>query len=123
LQYDRHLEEAGMNTKLKHIDIRPELAQQAKWSASMLAKICGVSVRTLERHFHKQMGKTPKKWLTQKRQSQADELLRDGKTVKETATIIGYKCAQHFSRGFKKYWGYCPTMNSTLPRTEGRRMS
>jgi transcriptional regulator GlxA family with amidase domain len=52
-----------MNTRLNHIQNWPELAQQADWSASVLAKKCGVSVRTLERYFLKTMCKTPKNWL------------------------------------------------------------
>jgi transcriptional regulator GlxA family with amidase domain len=98
-----------MNTKVNHIQNWPELALQAKWSASALAKKCNVSLRTLERHFVKHMGKSPKKWLSEQRQLRAVELLQDGNSVKETAGYLGYKHATHFSREFKDHWAYLPT--------------
>jgi AraC-like DNA-binding protein len=88
-----------------------ELAQQTNWSASTLAKECGVSLRTLERHFLKVMGKRPQAWLREQRQDQAIKLLRNGCNVKKTATLLGYKHATHFSREFKKHWGHAPTEN------------
>jgi transcriptional regulator GlxA family with amidase domain len=60
-----------MNSKLNHVKNWPELAQAANWSAAILAKKCGVSVRTLERHFLKEMGKSPKAWLAETRQQLA----------------------------------------------------
>lgn len=98
-----------MNTKLKHVQNLPELARQANWSAAQLAKMCGVSRRTLARSFKKQFAKSPKIWITEQRQKQAVKLLRDGFCVKETAAELGYNCAHNFSRDFKKHWGYCPT--------------
>jgi len=46
-----------MKKRLQQIQDWPELARQAQWSASALAKHCGVSVRTLHRHFRRHMGK------------------------------------------------------------------
>lgn len=97
-----------MNTRLHQIQNWPELAQQAKWSATALAKKCDVSLRTLERHFLTQMGKTPKAWLAEQRQFRAVELLLDNSSVKETAIYLGYKHATNFTRKFKDHWGGCP---------------
>jgi len=52
-----------------------ELAKRADWSAINLAKECGSSKRTLERHFVKNFGKSPKKWLIEQRQQQGVEIL------------------------------------------------
>jgi len=98
-----------MNSKLHHIQNWEELAQQAQWSVFKLAKLCGVSTKTLERHFICCFGETPKAWLSQKRQHLAITLLRSGKTVKETANILDYKRPEHFSKDFKKYMGDYPT--------------
>jgi AraC-like DNA-binding protein len=54
------------------------------------------------------MGVSPRVWLFEQRQRQALELLRDGSSVKETAIILGYKSPTHFSRDFKKHFGYSP---------------
>jgi len=100
-----------MNTTLNHINLKdwPKLASDANWSVSRLAKKCQVSARTLERHFVKTMGKSPKAWLSANRQQRAVELLRAGNSVKETAACLGFKRPGNFSREFTKYWGCCPT--------------
>jgi AraC-like DNA-binding protein len=105
-----------MNTKLNHNPDWPKLAKQANWSVTKLASFCKVSPRTLERHFRRSTGKSPKEWLAEQRQRQALELLRDGSSVKETASLLGYSHAHHFSREFKERWGYSPRVADT-PRT------
>ena len=97
-----------MNSKLNKIQNWPELAYQASWSVSGMAELCGVSVRTLERHFLKQFGKSPIEWLAEKRQNQARRMLNRGSSVKETAASLGYEHSTNFIRKFKKYWGRCP---------------
>jgi len=97
-----------MNTALNHIQDWPELSREAKWSASALAKKCGVSVRALERYFRGQFAECPRTWLAEQRQRRAIELLRDGSTVKEVAGQLGYKNQHHFSREFKKQTGHPP---------------
>jgi AraC-like DNA-binding protein len=98
-----------MNTKLKHLQDWPELARQAKWSASALGKLCGVSVRALHRHFVKERGMNTKIWLAEQRQHKALDLLRDGLSIKETATALGYKEASSFTRRCKNQTGLCPS--------------
>jgi AraC-like DNA-binding protein len=55
------------------------------------------------------MGKGPKAWFAEQRQHRAVELLRDGSSVKETATSLGYKQASTFSREFMKHSGRYPS--------------
>jgi AraC family transcriptional regulator of arabinose operon len=100
-------------TSLSHIQNWPERAQQVKWSASALAKQCGVSERTLRRHFQKKMGKGPKNWLAEQRQRNARELLRDGSSIKEIATCLGYKQQTNFARQFKNQMGFCPSESAS----------
>ena len=98
-----------MSSRLNHIQNWPEIAKETGWTASALAKKCGVSVRTLERHFLAHLGQTPKAWLLGQRQRLAFELLTDGSTVKEAAHRLQYKHASHLTNGFKKHWGHPPT--------------
>jgi transcriptional regulator GlxA family with amidase domain len=107
-----------MNNRLQKILNWAERAQSAKWSASTLAKNCGVSVRTLERHFLKEMGKPPKAWLSELRQQRANELIQDGSSIKETAVLLDYKHPSHLTNDFKTYWGCCPTAKTTLLRAQ-----
>jgi AraC family transcriptional activator FtrA len=98
-----------MNLKLDQIKNWPERAREARWSASALAKQCGVTVRTLHRHFVKQMGKNPKAWLAEQRNHNAIELLCDGSSVKETASCLSYTHPSNFARQFKWQTGYSPS--------------
>jgi AraC-like DNA-binding protein len=107
-----------MNTRLKNIQNWPELARQANWSASALAKLCRVSQETLRQHFHQHLGKPPGAWLAEQRQRQAIEFLRDGSSIKETAASLGYKQQTNFTRKFKEYWGVCPSQPSMLNRSQ-----
>jgi AraC-like DNA-binding protein len=105
-----------MNTKLNHHQNWMDLSKQANWSVERLAQLSGVNRRTLHRYFLKQMGQTPKDWLTGLRQKLALELLRDGSSVKETATQLGYGCSETFSRDFKKWQGHCPGQMSNVSK-------
>jgi transcriptional regulator GlxA family with amidase domain len=97
------------NDRLQHIRNWLELAEQANWSVNALARLCGVSVRALQRHFSKNMGKSPKAWISEQRQNRAVKLLRGGKSsIKEIARELGYQHGANFSRQFKKHWGYAP---------------
>lgn len=84
-------------------------AEKATWSVAKLAKLINVSPRTLEMYFAAVMGQPPKSWMLEQRQRKAWVLLNEGYLVKQVAVEVGYKHSTHFSREFKKYWGYSPT--------------
>lgn len=97
-----------VNSRLSHIQHWPQLAYEAGYSVSALAKARGVSVRTLERFFLSALGDTPRRWLNRLRTQKATELLGDGSTVKEIASRLGYEDPSHFSREFKNHYGFAP---------------
>ena len=96
------------NSPLQRIHNWPQLAHGATYSVKALAKACGVSVRTLERFFLPAFGDAPRCWLGRLRMEKAVELLRDGSTIKETAACLSYDDPSHFSREFKKRYGFAP---------------
>jgi AraC-like DNA-binding protein len=100
-----------MNTKLYHITNWLELARQVNWNVKALARVCGISVSTLERYFVTSHGKSPKKWLAEQRYIQALDLLHNGASVKEAAAILGFKHPSHLTNAFKKHKGLSPTRN------------
>ena len=104
-----------MSGRLNRIQDWTALARQAKWSVANLAKLRGVSTRTLERHFLEVHGQKPKAWMNQQRQKLALELVRDGSTAKEAAHALDYQRPEHFSRDFKARWGYSPAGKPTAP--------
>lgn len=104
-----------MNTKLEHIQNWAERAREAGWSVAQLARLCGVSKDTLRRHFLISEGKTSSQWLAEDRQRHAMVLLREGCSIKEAATCLGYKQQTNFTRKFKEHWGVCPRMARSTP--------
>jgi AraC-like DNA-binding protein len=90
-----------MSKKLDHVQEWQSLTQRANWSVAKMAKLCNVSVRTLERHFGETLGTTPKAWMAEYRQNQAVELWRKGTTVKEAAALLGYSYPTNLTRKLK----------------------
>ena len=101
--------------KLKQIQNWAELAEQTKWSAAALARHCGVSVRSLHRHFMGNGGKSPKAWLNEDRQRRMDQMIRSGVPVKAAASSLGFKHPTNFTRFFKKRFGVCPSLHWPQP--------
>ncbi len=97
-----------MNSPLHRIEDWPQLAHEVKYSVKALAVKCGVSVRALELFFHCTRRESPRSWLKRVRMRRAQELLRDGRNVSETADSLGYHDRSHFSREFKKFYGVSP---------------
>jgi AraC-like DNA-binding protein len=107
-----------MNNRLHHIKNWPERAGQANYCAETLAKNCGVSLRTLERFFLKEIGKSPKAWLSEQRHGKSVKMLQAGLSVKEAAASLDYKHSTHLSRDYKENLGCCPTDKAATIRTQ-----
>lgn len=95
--------------RLQRITNWEAIVVDACYSAPALARICGVSVRHLQRHAQSTFSKTLSDWLNEYRLKHAYERLAQGFMVKETAFSLGFKQVSHFSRMFKDYFGFRPT--------------
>ena len=84
------------------------LAHQCSYRVSRLAKLCQVSVRTLQRHFRKYYDLTLSEWLRELRLEQSRSMLKDAPCVKMVAFDLGYKQPSHFTRDFKLRYGIPP---------------
>jgi AraC-like DNA-binding protein len=76
-----------------------------------LASACdqaGVSVRTLERIFLKQIGTDFESWRRQMRLMKAIEMLIAGRTVKQVALSVGYQQPGAFVTLFRRTFGTTP---------------
>lgn len=105
---------SATNGRLAVVDNWPERAYHAKYSVVSLAENCAVTTRTLQRFFIAFFGKTPNRKLRCWRMAEACKLLREGKTVKETACGVFFKSRSHFSRQFKEFYGFAPSLRATL---------
>ena len=99
-----------MNAKEKTWE---RLAIEVQYKPAELAAECGISLRTLQRHFRKTYGTTASAWLKQARMREAYARLKDGLRIKEVAIDLGYKQMSHFSRDFKSAFGIAPSELAT----------
>jgi AraC-like DNA-binding protein len=73
-----------------------------------LCRKAGVSVRTVERAFQREVGLTFELWRRQARLLKAIELLAGGASVKEVSFEVGYEGASTFVEMFRKTMGTTP---------------
>ncbi|MGB0177764.1 MAG: helix-turn-helix domain-containing protein [Owenweeksia sp.] len=75
-----------------------------------LAKMAGTNEYDLKRNFKETWGHTIFGYVTELRMKKAWHYLeKEGKTVSETAHLVGYKNPQHFTVAFKKKFGILPS--------------
>jgi DNA-binding NarL/FixJ family response regulator/AraC-like DNA-binding protein len=85
------------------------LAAQAGFREPELAKMLGVSLRRLERHFQASTGRCPREWLGELRLRTAAVRLAAGATVDDVAAELGYHDRSHFRRRFREFFREAPT--------------
>jgi AraC-like DNA-binding protein/mannose-6-phosphate isomerase-like protein (cupin superfamily) len=76
-----------------------------------LAALCreaGVSVRTIQRIFRREIGTDFESWRRQVRLTKAVELLISGRSVKDVAFSIGYRQSSAFVETFRRAFGITP---------------
>src|ERR1700753_3168092 len=78
-----------------------ELAVLARYDANVLARMCEVSPRQLQRYFRRIFNCCPQRWLDKKRIGVAQRRLLAGETIKKGALRLGFKQVSHFCRHFK----------------------
>jgi AraC-like DNA-binding protein len=82
-----------------------------------LARLCrqaGLSPRTLERLFQRELGCHFDAWRRQVRLTKAMEMLAAGSSVKETAFAVGYNQPSAFIEAFRRVFGKTPKAWMTL---------
>jgi AraC family transcriptional regulator len=80
-----------------------ELAVTARYDAKVLARLCGLSARQLQREYRRVLQCSPQSWLNERRMAAARSMLQAGVPVKRVAFELGFKQPSHFCRQFKSY--------------------
>lgn len=80
-----------------------------KITVKELSELCGYHTQYYIRLFCLHLGITPHQYLISYRMKRAVSLLNEGRSVAETADMVGYREVRNFIRGFKKYYGYSPS--------------
>ena len=75
----------------------------AKTSVSQLAQRCCLSETHFRRLFKQYTGRTPKDYILAAQISKAKQLLAQGRSIKQTASLIGCQDVCYFMRMFKKH--------------------
>jgi AraC-like DNA-binding protein len=78
------------------------------WDGAQMAAFCNLSEAHLRRLFKVRTGVSPKAYQDQVRVEKAEELLKNGFSVRMVSEILGYSDPYHFSRRFKSILGYPP---------------
>jgi AraC-like DNA-binding protein len=76
----------------------------------LLAEEAKISSYHFIRLFKKTFGLSPYQYILKKRLSFADELLKEGSSVTETAYLTGFADIASFSKSYKKQYGVAPTL-------------
>lgn len=74
-----------------------------------LSAACNFSVSTVQHKFREYYGRTPMEYISYKKITRSKELLLSGKSVTETAMILGFNTSDYFSTVFRKLNGMSPT--------------
>jgi AraC-like DNA-binding protein/mannose-6-phosphate isomerase-like protein (cupin superfamily) len=88
---------------------------------AVLCSEVGVSVRTIERAFRKDVGTNFESWRRQVRLTKAVELLVSGCSVKEVAHKVGYCQSSAFVEMFRRTFGTTPKAWISALGTLGKR--
>lgn len=79
-------------------------------SLDIISQTMYLSPAYISKIFKEEIGESPINYLIKVRLSKADEFLRKGGfSIKDIAHSVGYQDAYHFSKLFKKYYGYPPS--------------
>jgi AraC-like DNA-binding protein len=82
-----------------------------RWTLQRLAKACGASRAALARHFSRDVGIPPLRYLAELRLLRAAEfLLESDLSLAEVAAAVGYDSEFAFNRAFKRRHGLPPGM-------------
>jgi AraC-like DNA-binding protein len=89
--------------------MQSELARQSL-QIDEVAAFCNVSAVYLRKIVKEIYHKTPFHILTELRMNKACEMILEKRTIKEIALSVGYSDVYQFSRAYKHYFGYAPTI-------------
>lgn len=74
-----------------------------------LSRTCGFSVSTLQHKFKEYFGRTPAEYINYEKIKRSKELLLEGRSVTETAMLLGFNTSDYYSTVFRKFNGMSPS--------------
>jgi len=105
-----------MSARLPPIQDWERLALQARFRPDVMAALCSISLRHLERLFELQINQTPRDWMRQLQCRLALHLISQGWSTKAVAEELKFADSSHLSRHFKRIYGAAPQKFAPRPR-------
>lgn len=84
-------------------------------SIDTLCQLCSVSASTLQHKFKEYFGRSPAEYISYRKTQKAKEFLLAGKSVTETAMLLGFNTSDYFSTVFRKFNGTSPSLWAKHP--------
>lgn len=98
-----------------------ELGRLASYRPAKLARMCGVSLRHLQRFFLSNFNQGPHDWLSRQRMLAAASMLLENRPLKVICAELRFKQLSHFCQMFKKLMGLTPDQFRERARGPVRR--
>jgi AraC-like DNA-binding protein len=92
-----------------------EEAPHQPWSVKELAVRLQVRREILWALFKEQTGQSPGDWIRGHRIRVAQEMLKRGLSVRETAARLGFSSRQQFARSYRTVTGQAPSVRAPVP--------
>ena len=117
MSYISRIEHLCSLDKRKHSLIDPAVEYLKKhiynsaFKINKLHRLCGISDTYFRKIFMERFNMTPQEYVVAERMSYAKSIIESGdyETIKEVSELVGYNDQLHFSKTFKKYYGYSPS--------------
>lgn len=85
-----------------------QLVVEGHCTVSDAAQSCGISREQLHRHIKRWTGMAPQQYFRVVRLNRARSMLLHGESISNTALACGFADQAHFSRWFRRSFGYSP---------------
>lgn len=85
-----------------------QLVVDGHCTVSDAARTCGISREQLHRHIKRWTGMAPQQYFRVVRLNRARSMLLHGESISDTAHVCGFADQAHFSRWFRRSFGYSP---------------
>ena len=105
--------------RLVRIEDWEQLAREARFQPSIIAALCPISLRQLERFFATRFNTTPRSWAKALKCRLARQLIAQGWSNKAVAGEVGFANESHLCHEFKRFYGAPP---QTFAPLYGARM-
>ncbi|HWX20690.1 MAG TPA: helix-turn-helix domain-containing protein [Candidatus Binatia bacterium] len=94
--------------RLLQIQDWEQLAREAVFQPAIMAALCPISLRQMERFFLQHFDQTPSEWVRGLRCRLARQFISEGWSSKAVILELGFVDGSHLGREFRRFYGVPP---------------